>query len=76
MLNFVKPWCHQTGHHGYNGHHGHHNVDSRIDGEGGEELGPGDGRWNHRLKTVIVPENGPIVSESGKIVTLKWKNCT
>ena len=34
------------------------NVDSRVDGEGGEELGPGNWRWNHRLKTVIVPGSG------------------
>ena len=30
-------------------------MNSRVDGEGGEELRPGDRRWNHRLKTVIVP---------------------
>ena len=31
-------------------------MNSRVDGEGGEELRPGDGRWNHRLKAIVVPE--------------------
>ena len=42
-------------------------VDSRVDGEGGEELRPGDGRWNHRLKAIVVPETQTvIVSETGE----------
>ena len=33
------------------------NINLRVDGEGGEKLGPGDGRWNHGLKAVIVPDH-------------------
>ena len=30
-------------------------ANSRVDCEGGEELGPGDGRGGHRLEALVVP---------------------